>query len=104
MIFWTFLILLVVSGLILVVSGLIALPITYMQNSCVEDCFARMIKHDKVLCGELNVKDLPNSELLSLKSPLFTVVGMGGVGPRYQPSFDVFSLILDELRRRREMA
>lgn len=82
---------------------LIAWPIARMQDSCIKDCLALVRQHDKVFCGELNVKDISSSELMALNRPMFTVVGMGGMGPRYEPSFDVFSLVIDELRRRREL-
>lgn len=48
--------------------------------------------HDRVMTGESKVKSLPNEELLSLLR--FSI--------SYRPFFDVYSLVLDELRRRRD--
>ena len=93
----------IVIGAVLI-SMVIALPIASIQNKTISNCFDRKRKHDKLLAGELNVQNISNSELIALSRPLFTCIGMGGIGPQYNPSFTVFSLICDELAHRRELS
>lgn len=71
------------------------------QNRIINDCLDRKRKHDKLLIGKLNVHNIPDSELISLSRPMFTHIGMGGLGPCYNPSFTVLCLVVDELTSRR---
>lgn len=88
---------------ILASVGLIGLGIAIAscQNSMITHCFKIRKLHDDLLVGESGVSDIPNSKLLSLRSPIFTHVGMGGIGPHYRPSFEVFRMVCDELSQRR---
>ena len=86
------------------ISVIIAWFISSFQNKIIGDCLNRKRKHDKLLTGELYIQDISNTELIALSHPLWTHIGMGGVGPRYNPSFAVFCLIVDELSRRRELS
>ncbi len=81
----------------------LAYQLASAQNTAIDDCLGRKRKHDKLFCGELTLGRLSNSELILLSSPLPTHVGMGGIGPCYNPSFTVFTMILDELARRRDV-
>ncbi len=83
--------------------GLIVLGISIAscQNSLIDSCFRKRERHDKLLIGELTIKDISDFDLISLSRPMFTHIGMGGIGPHYNPSFTVLCLIDDELTRRR---
>lgn len=94
----------VIAAICVVLSLVIALPIASIQNKAISECFARRRRHNKLLIGELNIRDIPSSELIALSLPLFTHVGVGGQGPRYNPSFTVYCLLTDEMSRRRELS
>lgn len=68
----------------------------------IDRCFELRVIHDKLLTGKIEMKYILDSDLIDLRKPLRTVVGMGGVGPSYLPSFDVFQMVLEELTRRRD--
>lgn len=92
-----------IALIISILVGLIYLGwwIASIQNRTIDVCLGRMKKHNSILVGDLKVKDISNSDLVKLNRPLYTHVGMGGIGPCYNPSFTVYSLISDELSRRR---
>ena len=71
------------------------------QNEAISRCFKMRKLHNDLLFGRSLIKDISDSELLSLSKPLFTHVGMGGIGPAYNPSFSVFEMIMKEIGRRR---
>ena len=85
------------------VIGLIwlAIGIASCQNSAITHCFKIKKMHDNLLVGEAGISNVSNSDLLSLRFPIFTYVGMGGFGPYYNPSFEIFSMVTDELALRR---
>jgi len=72
-----------------------------LQNSIISNCLGSKRRHDSLLVGDLDIRDISDSELLSLRRPMFTHVGMGGIGPYYSPSFTVLRLVFDELESRR---
>lgn len=83
------------------VSILLGLVITRPMNAAISKCLAIKDLHDDVACGVKRLPDVSDTDLLSLSRPCFTVVGMGGVGPAYLPSFSIWRLVQDELLKRR---
>ncbi len=75
--------------------------IASVQNEAIEQCFEVKELADRLLTGELEMKYISNSQLLLLRRPIFTHVGMGGVGPSYLPSFAILEMVNEELSRRR---
>lgn len=92
--------------LVILVGLVIAIPIaiwvTSIQGSQINICFDLKSTQDKLLIGKLKIEDVSDELLLRLRLPKFTHVGVGGVGPAYQPSFTLWSMVADELKRRRE--
>lgn len=88
-----------ITILFLIWFGYMAISI---QNKAISRCFRLRKLHNELLFGRKQFKDISDSELLSLSKPLFTHVGMGGIGPSYNPSFSVWEMITEEISRRRE--
>jgi len=72
-----------------------------LQNSVIDNCFKVRKLHNDIITGKIDMRYISDSELLSLKRPIFTHIGMGGIGPQYIPSFEVLRLVGEELCRRR---
>lgn len=93
---------LIIAGIIVGIGVLIlGFSIARFQNEAIADCLNRKRRHDKILTGDLDVCRISDSELVSLCRPLLTHIGMGGIGPCYNPSFIVYCLLVDELTDRR---
>ena len=71
------------------------------QNESIRRCLDLKRTQDKLMTGELDVKTLADSQVLRLTHPMFTTVGVGGVGPAYFPSCYTLAIIDKELSRRR---
>lgn len=54
---------------------------------------------DTALSGD---KCVSSADLIRLQRPIFTVVGMGGRGPAFLPSYDIVCITQAELERRRK--
>ena len=92
-------VILIITGII--VAIFLGILIASFQNAIISDCLDRKRMHDKILVGELDFRYISDSELVGLSRPLWTHIGVGGIGPCYNPSFTVFCLVVDELTRRR---
>jgi hypothetical protein len=86
----------------IVFAVIVGLLVGKMMNEPIERCFELKSLHNDILFGRKLLADLDDRTLFSLSKPLWTVVGMGGMGPRYTPDFSVFSLIQREIEARRE--
>lgn len=85
----------------LVIATPIAIWVTSIQYEGIKICFDLRSTQDKLLVGELKIEDISDELLLRLRLPKFTHVGVGGVGPAYNPSFALWCKVDDELKRRR---
>lgn len=86
----------------LVIAVPIAIWVASIQASHINICFDLKSTQDKLLVGKLKIEDVSDEVLLRLRLPKFTHVGVGGVGPAYIPSFVLWCMVADELKRRRE--
>lgn len=77
--------------------------IASVQNSAISNCFKLREAQNGLLTGDLKIEDMTDFQLLSLRLPMFTHVGIGGVGPAYLPSFTVLCMVDEELSRRRTL-
>ena len=85
----------------LVFATVIAIWVTGIQSSEIDKCIELKRTHNRLLAGELKIKDIPNELLIRLRNPKFTHICIGGVGPFYICSFDVWNMVKEELLRRR---
>lgn len=94
--------------ILIIVSLVIAVPIaiwvTSIQGEGIKICFELKSVQDELLVGKLKIEDVSDELLLRLRLPKFTHVGVGGVGPAYMPSFILWCMVADELKRRRELS
>lgn len=88
----------VIFGILLIVFGI---ALASVQNSAINRCLDTKRLHNRLLVGDEKVSILTNDKLLSLKFPIYTHVGMGGVGPSYVPCFEIFQMVNKELSYRR---
>lgn len=71
------------------------------QNQLIDRCFELRGEHDDLLTGKLKPDCISGKDLIDLQRPMFTYVGLGGVGPMYNPMFAVREIASQELSHRR---
>ncbi len=84
-----------------VIAVLVGVVVGRSMNSAIARCLVIKDLHDEISCGTKKLPNVSNADLISLSRTCFTVVGVGGVGPAYIPSFSIWRLVQDELAKRR---
>ena len=87
----------IVFGMVFYISKKIA---DMMQVPIVEVFRRRKLETD-IRTGDVSIDRVSSQDLVLLQKALYSVVGVGGFGPYYIPSFDIFSITQSELERRR---
>ena len=72
-----------------------------MMQVPIDEVFRRRKLENSIRTGETKLNDVSSKDLIAIQSSLYTTVGVGGIGPAYLPSFDIYSLAQRELERRR---
>lgn len=94
------LILIIFVGLVIAIP--IAIWVTSLQVKEIGICFNLKSTQNDLLIGRSKIGDISDELLLRLRLPKFTHVGIGGIGPAYTPSFTLWCMVAEELKRRRE--
>ena len=87
----------------LVIATPIAVWVTSIQAKEIDVCHNLQSTQNKLFVGILKMGDISDELLLRLRIPKFTHIGVGGVGPAYTPSFTLWCMVADELKRRRTL-
>ena len=94
--------LLITFGILGVIGAIvIGVYVSNFQTKEIRKCLDIKKLHNDLLVGEKIMSDLVNADILSLKNPIYTHVGFGGVGPRYHPCFEIMKMVDEELTQRR---
>ncbi len=77
-----------------------------MMQIPIEEVFRRRKLETNIRTGKTALwsnsnEHVSSKDLILLQKPLFTHVGIGGIGPAYFPSFDIACIAQAELERRR---
>jgi len=96
-----------IVGIVLFIGVLyVSKKITDMMQVPIDEVFRLRGLETNVRTGEMALfanegEYVSSKDLILLQRPLFTVVGVGGVGPAYIPSLDIICITQAELERRR---
>ena len=71
-----------------------------IQNHAIDICLDTKLLHNQLLTGVVKISDCTDKQLLRLKTPMFTHVGLGGIGPSFAADYSVLVMIIDELKSR----
>lgn len=88
----------------LLIASVIATLVTSIQAKEIGICRNLKLVQGDLLVGKLGIEDISDELLLRLRIPKFTHIGVGGVGPAYTPSFVLWCMVGDELKRRRGLS
>ena len=72
-----------------------------LMDGGIRRCFHIRELHDKLLTGDCKIDDVSKPDLLSLRNPILTHVGIGGVGPSYWPSDEILCMVNSALEKMR---